>query len=313
MKIIKLAEVPLDRVDYGDLSDVDVKNLPQGDPIQEPIFRLIEKGKPLQLVMGRRLVALALKHEQRAIMAKIVECEEHEIERLRIIDAAIEARHRKDKDAWYGAIVKLVELYIPEAQYMPWTKESFDAVIGRPTTPVGRARLLVGEALGIGVQTIYKAERYIKKGVSEDRKVPDFEHFGLLEPNHPALKTFAAMEERSHLASVKTKEALKELTKLERDAGELYPPGVMQRIRDGLEVAGMLIRKHSPRSLCPWCKGAPGVQEKCESCYRRGWVGNVDAPDELKNPKVIMVDGELRSLAQVLAEHEASKSLEVQS
>jgi hypothetical protein len=310
VKVIRLTEVPLDRVDYGDLSDIDPKDLPTVDPIEEPIFRFIEKGKPLTLVMGRRLVAAAVRMNQRAIMAKVVECQEHELERLQLVDKAFEARHRKDKDAWYGAIAKLVDLYQPEAEYMPWTPQAFDNMVGRPVTARGRARLMAADALGIKLPTIYKAESFVKKGATSQRKAPGFEHYGLLTGS-PALATFANIELRSHLAATRCNEALKELTKLEREADGLYPPGVLRRIRDSLELAGSIIRKHSPRGICAWCKGLPGAQEKCGKCYHLGWIGSIEVPSELQNATVAMVGDELRSVAQVLAEHEESKSLEV--
>jgi hypothetical protein len=56
--------------------------------------------------------------------------------------------------------------------------------------------------------------------------------------------------------------------KLERE--KTFPRTDSTRLLDAVAKAFEMAEEARPRSLCPYCKGIGGLQEKCEKCYTTG-------------------------------------------
>lgn len=51
-----------------------------------------------------------------------------------------------------------------------------------------------------------------------------------------------------------------------------------------------------PYGLCPYCKGLQSLRAQCSACGGQGWVTKLeysDAPDELKQPGKVMINGDI--------------------
>ena len=89
------------------------------------------------------------------------------------------------------------------------------------------------------------------------------------------------------LESVKTLAELvaamrRQVAGIHRDLSQLRDKNAAMRRRPlakALELAALLqvqLTALEPTSLCPWCKGQPGVREKCAACEGRIYVGKVE-------------------------------------
>lgn len=291
MKPLGLRTVDLRTAKLPDLSlDVPVGLGAQPDRLTEPVFRSLA-GRH-HLVLGRRLVAAALRRGDTAIEAKVVTCDDGEQARMALIDAAWACQVARDLDGYYRLVGQVVDAFKDEA--MLGVQDPLKYGRGRPRTTRGKAITLTSEALGVAPKTIERALAFCAGKVTKPKKLPaEFETFGLVDERAPFLAHIGTIQRKVEQARRLVAAAVGVLTELQQQpsALALCRKGTLQRAKEALVFNGGLLQDEIPASLCPWCKALDG-QDGCRQCDALGWVGSqkaLGAPQALRDKEKPMV------------------------
>lgn len=224
-----------------------------------------------RVVVGRRAVAdVAMYGEQgEEIEVRLMDATDDECD---LYETADNADRRHSSSEQRRAIVEIINTY-----ELALRAERGPKGPGRPRSKRSRARQMVADDLGIAEQQVRRHDEKAQQEAQEAAASPLREDFGvgLAEEWLDDLRGVAA---QLSMVETKLRSAQAQVTKLERL--EIAP---VKRLRDAkrlLRDAARVLRDLKPESLCPYCKGQEGLQEDCEHCERRGWVGKLERTPE---------------------------------
>lgn len=140
---------------------------------------------------------------------------------------------------------------------------------GRPAQGRAAQRKLLAQKLGISERTVRRAEANGEQAVALTTEIDTIgmtvqEEF-LVQVNEVAIYLRKAA---SHLRA-----AQQQLTYLANSTLG-YPESRVQRLHELAQHATAAVLDAIPTSLCPYCKGLPGVIEQCATCLTLGYVGD---------------------------------------
>lgn len=298
-----------------------------GGHIHDPVVRRLDDGSEV-LVAGRRRVAAHMVRGGEGCDVKIIECTDTEAEIVREMENAYR-EHSPQKQA--QSMKRLVEIYELQEKQEEERKreETLDAPSprkrGRPQLAKSRAREKVASLIGIKPQSVQRAiDRYEaveQKAKKPGRKKRSKKVDNDVTESRRSLKTLGmgvgeeflnevyAIDEMVAEGARRISNALRLLGRLSGKGYDL--PSSIDEAREHMEKAGELVRSARPHSLCPYCKGVPGVQDKCAICERRGWVGRLEnVPVDLLDDSDphITVHGEIVRVRDYLTEADSKPS-----
>lgn len=103
-------------------------------------------------------------------------------------------------------------------------------------------------------------------------------------------------------------QAAAKLTLMSKDQEALFPKQRLQRLHTEITGASGMVRGARPISLCPWCKGQERVQDECTACHATGYITRsqeATVPEELLDPDVVQISGEVVPIGATLEERRA--------
>jgi len=211
-------------------------------------------------------------------------------------------------------VVSLIDEYESEELLRPSLTGGVRTGPGRKTTARGIARKRVAMQMGLSERTVAEIDRVSKRKKEKARRdvikhMGKFEDFGL-ELDRAWLAQVSAVASALRLAELRINSAATVLTHVRNSGNVAVNDESMKREIDMLKGRGEMLRRLMPRSLCPFCKGQPAVQEACKHCHQTGWVGKLKfVPAELleREPLRIHVDGEVVTLGEEPAAPEAEE------
>lgn len=198
-------------------------------------------------------------------------------------------------------VVDLIDEY--EAKYKNGTLP-FKPGKGRPRTHRGMGRAQVARQLGLSNKTVSDIDRAIGIKRADDKKMVGrnaihFERFGL-DIGDEWMAEISVIILGHKEVERRIKAAIGCITRLENKAIEAFDMSAMVRLRRSLQEDSELVRAMYPRSLCPYCKGQDGVQDRCKPCAAKGWVGKMGfVPSELLDKKTLRVHDRGKSVLLV--------------
>lgn len=179
---------------------------------------------------------------------------------------------------------------------------------GRRTTASAEARREVSAATGIKEETLRKREQRQRKRDSErpaetpQTKEKQCVNVFELEVSEQFLAQVSAVQNYIKDAAHAMSRAQSALTQLEV-AGLPVHTGRLQALRAAVIALSAEVRSNIPVSLCPYCKGTDGLQDKCLLCHGSGWIPKaLEAGVPLKfwntDVPLVLVDGEEHELSE---------------
>lgn len=201
-------------------------------------------------------------------------------------------------------VVALIDEYEMQARFNPSLELKYGSS-GRKPTYRGLARKRVAFQLGLSPRTVADMDRAHHTRAEQARQyvkehLRRFETFGLnLDPEWAA--QVASVAQALRTAELRINSAATVLTKLRNSGNRAASRDAVQREIQLIKGRGEMLRKAMPRSLCPYCKGQPKVQEQCEHCHQMGWVGKLGfVPQELleRDPLRVHVGDKVVTLGQ---------------
>ncbi len=258
--------------------------------LQPPTIRMPHRT----VIAGRDRLAACMKLGRIDVEVITVQCTDRVADILERIE---DAHRRHDQEEKAQKTLELVNLYEVEERERESDERAIDQGPGRPKGARGRARDRVAWLRGIQPDSVRKAEQRAKrKGPPEKSCINDLG----IEIDVSILNTSQAIQKHLDICLNHVRQAKIELTKLEHSKlglGPLELPHYQQLLDD--TSAGL--RNERPDSLCPYCKGIGGYQQRCTPCNGGGWVGRMrmeNVPDQLlsEEPVVVMSNGRLEEV-----------------
>lgn len=297
MKVLGLKEVAIEKLSLpGDMktrrkSD-SVKELGQaieatdGFILHDPVVRKSD----MKLLAGRDRIAAKLNRGEKFAIVKYVECDDAE---ALAIELAENAGRRHDPKKKAEQFLRMMEA--TAKQVAPEVAQEKAANPSSRKTPKKAAREKVARSRGVKPEAVRKAEQRAK-AVREDRAPAprSSERPPKATKSEAPIATLGIAIEPEWLVSVGRVQ--EELTKIaDRVATALSGLTVLRKSKlpiddariaalwDGLHGIGESIRGAIPKSICPWCKGLPGIQDQCQACDGNGYItaSVKDIPKEL--------------------------------
>lgn len=202
-------------------------------------------------------------------------------------------------------VVSLIDDFESQELLRPSLTGGVQTGPGRKTTARGIARKRVAMQMGLSERTVAEIDRVSKRKKEKARRdvnkhMGKFETFGL-DLHKPWLAQVASVARAYRLAELRISSAVTVLVQAAKSGNVAINADAIQREIDLLKGRGDMLRRAMPRSLCPFCKGQPAVQEACEHCHHTGWVGKLKfVPAELleREPLRVHVGGEVVTLGE---------------
>lgn len=235
----------------------------------------------MRLRAGKHRVAACLNRGLKTIGAMVFDGDEADLARLTDVENAIRRHDPAERDA---ALARIVGHPIEKPEPR---EDSAQPKKGRPVTEKGKAIRKVAKELGKTPKAVDSAIRRHEERQQPPtppepptpKPAPTVETWGLDVPED-VLQAIAAMTDGLASLASGLRKSLAELTALENATGRQ-----LIRLKDGLLQALYECKAETPKAICPACKLVPLVRSKCNTCCKRGYVGEAmlkGLADELK-------------------------------
>lgn len=289
--------------------------------IHEPVVR----SPSMKLIAGRRRVASLVRLGREVATVKLVECTDEEALEIEYQENLQRRRYTDEEERALRA-KRIAELKALEARETkgpaPRHPPAERSKPGRTKSSHGKAREKVAKERGVKPGSIRQQEYRERKRAAETVPTPEAELRQLAAP----VKTLGFELDQAYIAGVsavqvlmreagaRLRQAQASLTQLRN--GELgYPEARLDRLREALKSLTAEIAAAVPTSLCPFCKGLPGVQEDCQACMGAGWItaGQMaGVPPELlrEDEPMVMVQGVMHYASEYMGEDDGALELE---
>ncbi len=251
---------------------------------------------------GGDRIAAALHMNIDHLVVRLVECTEAEFEKMQLE----ENTHRRDDTKKRAERLERVK-NIVAAQHARKV-ETGEEKPGEKRAKVS-VRREVAKATGITPEGVRKAEQRARKRVRE----VEVQSAPIAEPEEAeaCIATFGIplgrefmqqmgdlqnLLERAERYLTSTKGVLTQIQTQELP----FPSARLQAMQAAASELSALVASLVPRSLCAYCKGQEGYQEKCTACVGLGYITEAQLayPPELRNPNHVLVAGELVDLRE---------------
>jgi hypothetical protein len=247
--------------------------------LHTPVVRITD----MKVLTGGDRIAACIVAGRNKVQVLFYECEDSEIPDLE----AAENYHRRHNERKQQEVLQKIyqkHLEVEKKTTPPKTK-------GKRHTKKGRAIAETVKQTGTSLSTVKRAVKALEP--------VEIENFGM-ELDEAFLADIIIIRNYLDSARNKVRAAQTSLTQLHESSTNI-PEGPLKRVREHLREAWQKLSAIYPESLCPWCKGVEGVQEKCLACQYAGWMAKEAAqraPAELLDTKdlCIMVDGKIELL-----------------
>jgi ParB-like chromosome segregation protein Spo0J len=246
--------------------------------ISEPGVRC----RTYQVIYGRDRIAAAIRAGKTHILCKLWECTDAEARELEISE---NAHRRHDPERARIELMTMMKLYESQlAEASPAEVRSLlDGARGRSKTLKGLAQRKIAAQRGVKLDSIRRAEHRAKNRENmrevkaeraqlreETAREPSILLMGMEVEEGFVRQTNRIRDllERAHRQLISAQAILTRIT----TESLTFPPIELQRLHEAAHELAVQLRRSQPASLCPYCKGLPGVQERCAGCNRTGWI-----------------------------------------
>lgn len=290
--------------------------------ISEPGIR----NRTNKVIYGRDRIAAAIRAGETTILCKVWECTDEEARELEISEN-IHRRHDPDKAR--QDMEAMLEQYEKEVLALAATEPEKIATIaggntGGAKTARGLARARVAAELGIKPDSVRRREYRIQNAaikrrhnarVAEEREakkaMPEVTTIGMEVEEEFARTTneLRRMLTQAAALAIKVELILSDI----KNKGLPFNAGRMSRLYDDAHRLAADLKLSMPVSLCPYCKGLPGVQESCGGCLQTGWIDGSKfehVPKELwkeGDKMIVAYQGRMVPVAELLETPETPK------
>lgn len=261
--------------------------------LSEPMVRQLD----YRVIYGHDRIAAAIKAGATSVLCKMVRCSDTV---MREIELSENLHRRHDPESARDGLLRLMDLYtesVIEERPLPGDDpypQLTKPKRGKPQTARGIARRRLAADLGVAPPTLQKREQRLRKRKRQK------EEQAAREEGKAVIALLGMQVHREFVAQINelrltmdqaVAHAHRMLSLFSTiETRKLPYPGIkFTRLYEDLRAAGALLRSARPVSLCPYCKGLPGVQDRCAACLQSGWISELQMQSV---PSELWVEGE---------------------
>lgn len=264
----------------------------------------------MRLGPGAKRVAALLRNQEETCMVRLVECDDYALELMR-------RAHNSDRTDW--------ETSSPTTSTTDRVRTTAELILrlkpglrtfggGRGPSAHSEALRLLSRETGISEDTLrrresrerFKKDNALKRGPVQETQVSSLVLLGI-EVTELFLSQAADVQALMDDARSSVALARRVMNKLLTSSQLPRHMTKLRRILELCQEAESELKEQRPACICPWCKGQPGIQEKCAACEKTGYGTEAQlsgAPKKLLNGArpLVVVNGEELRLEKYLEE-----------
>lgn len=289
MRIVSIISMPLKQINLPDdledrIREPRIKDLAESfsnlAPLHDPIVKKGKNGR-YDIVAGADRITAHVFRKSTRVQVKVVEADPAEIVEIRYAENACRRHSPEERET---AMLEMLKAREEKA----WQ----DALDGKGLTPRGTINQDVAKKLGITKDSLkvakWRAEQK-RKEKQELAEKPPFETWGLdLDPSF--VVEVAGFQ---HMTQKLADNARTMVSRILRQLNDQhFPPSRYEALYEAASRLSDLLHACQPYALCPYCKGQVGIQEQCEYCEGKGWMGRsgvMNAPKFLRDPSKLVI------------------------
>lgn len=264
----------------------------------------------MRLGPGAKRIAALLRNQEETCFVRLVECDDYTLELMR-------RAHDSDRSDWENAspFTSTTDRIRVTSEMILRLKPGMRPFGGgRAPSAHSEALRLLSRETGIAEDTLrrresrerFKKDNALKRGPVQDNSAPTLTLLGI-EVTPLFLEQAAEVQALMDDARSSVALARRVMNKLLTSPALPRHMTKLRRILELCQQAETELQEQRPACICPWCKGQPGIQEKCAACERTGYGTEAQlsgAPKKLLNGTrpLVVVNGEELRLEKYLEE-----------